>query len=201
MDLQLSREYILLYWAGTANQHRQTSRLYRKMRIRAAQWEFSRANVERGLAPGYGCVPHADWLIRYSTTVLLYGAHVWYEADDDLWWLGKISALTATDTEHLVRFLDDPETTKLPLSLAHYATLKGGVQGSWCLQLRRGRLVAREILNDMNESRGADVASWRSGHHCAGVLDPVSPILDAGSSENIILACVLYSVFTGGFSR
>ena len=175
MNLQLSREYILLYWAGTPNQHRQTSRLYRQMRIRAAQWELSRANVERGLAPGYGCVPHADCLIRHSTTVLPNGAHIWYKADDDLWykadddlwWLGKISARTATDTEHLVRFVDDPEPTKLPLSRAHYATSKGGVQGSWCLQLRRGRLVAREILNDINEYRGADVASWRSGHYCA----------------------------------
>ena len=40
------------------------------MRIGAAQREFSRANVERNLAPGYGCVWRADWLRlqHYSTT-------------------------------------------------------------------------------------------------------------------------------------
>ena len=62
MDLQLSHQQILLYWAGTPNQHRQTNRLYRQMRIGAAQRELSRANGERFLAPGYGCVPRADWL-------------------------------------------------------------------------------------------------------------------------------------------
>ena len=68
MDLQLSRKQILLYWAGTPNQHRQTKRLYRQMRVGAAQREISRANGERFLAPGYGCVPRADWLRHYSTS-------------------------------------------------------------------------------------------------------------------------------------
>ena len=62
MDLQLSHQQILLYWAGTPNQHRQTNRLYRQMRIGAAQRELSCANGERFFAPGYGCVPRADWL-------------------------------------------------------------------------------------------------------------------------------------------
>ena len=44
MDLQLSRQQILLYWAGTPKQHRQTNRLYRQMRNRAAQRELPRAN-------------------------------------------------------------------------------------------------------------------------------------------------------------
>ena len=61
MDLQLSRQQILLYSTGTANQHRQTNRLYRQMRIGAARRELSRANGERFLAPGYGCVPRPDW--------------------------------------------------------------------------------------------------------------------------------------------
>ena len=60
MDLQLPRQPILLYWAGTTNQQRQTNRPYRQMRIGAAQRELSRANGERFLAPGYGCVPRAD---------------------------------------------------------------------------------------------------------------------------------------------
>ena len=47
MDLQLSRQQILLfYWAGTPNQHRQTNRLHRQMRIGAAQRELSSANGE-----------------------------------------------------------------------------------------------------------------------------------------------------------
>ena len=84
MDLQLSRQQILLYWAGTPNQHRQTNRLYRQMRIGAAQRALSRANGKRLLAPGYGCVSRADWLRHYSTTVLPNGALFWYKADDGL---------------------------------------------------------------------------------------------------------------------
>ena len=47
MDLHLSRSHILRYWAGTPDQHRQTNRLYRRMRIGAAQRELSRNNGER----------------------------------------------------------------------------------------------------------------------------------------------------------
>ena len=73
MDLQLSRQQILLYWEGTPNQHRQTNRLYCQMVIEAAQREISRANGERFLAPGYGCVSRADWLRHYNTTVFPNG--------------------------------------------------------------------------------------------------------------------------------
>ena len=62
MDLQLSRAHILRYWAGTPDQHRRTNRLYRRMRIGAAQRELSRSNGERFLAIGYACVPRAEWL-------------------------------------------------------------------------------------------------------------------------------------------
>ena len=143
MDLQLSRQPILLNWAGTPNQHRQTNHLYRQMRIGAAQRELSRANGERFLAPGYGCVPRTVWFRHHSSTVLPNGAHLWYKVVDGLWWLGKISVRTTTDGENLVRFLDDPGPIKLPISPAHYTTSTGGVQGSWCLQLRRGKSVAR----------------------------------------------------------
>ena len=159
MGLQLSRQQILLYWAGTPNQHRQTNRLHRQMRIGASQRELSCANGERFLAPSYGCVPRAGWLRHYSTTVLPIEAHFWYKADDGLWGLGKISARTSIDEEYLVRFLDDPGPIKLPLSPAHYTTSTGGVQGSWCLRLRRGRSVARGIQSNVDESRGADVAT------------------------------------------
>ena len=60
MDLYLSRSHILRYWAGTPDQHRQTNRLYRRMRIGAAHRELSRNNGERFLAPGYACVLRAE---------------------------------------------------------------------------------------------------------------------------------------------
>ena len=84
MDLQLSRHEILRYWAGAPIQHRQTNRQYRRMRVGAAQRELSRNKGERFLAHGYGCVPRAECLSRYSTTMLPNGAHFWYKGDDGL---------------------------------------------------------------------------------------------------------------------
>ena len=107
MDLHLSRSHILRYWAEAPEQHRQTNRLYRGMRIGAAQPELSLNIGERFLAPGCACVPRADWLRRYHDTVLLKGAHFWYKGDDGLWWLEKISASATEDKVYLVHFLDD----------------------------------------------------------------------------------------------
>ena len=115
MDLHLSRSHILRYWAGIPDQHRQINRLYRRMRIGAAQRELARNNGERFLAPGYACVPRAECLRRYRDTVLPKGAHFWYKGDDGLWWLGKNSARTTEDGVYLVRLLDDPGPIKLPL--------------------------------------------------------------------------------------
>ena len=185
MGLQLSRQQILLYWAGTPNQHRQTNCLHRQMRIGAAQREISRANSERFLAPGYGCAPRADWLRHYSATVLPNGTHLLYKTDGGLWWLGKFSARTSIDGEYLVRFLNDPGPIKLPLSPAHHTTSTGGVQGSWCLQLCRGRSATRGIQSNVHQCRGAGVASRRSGHHCPRVFDPVFPVLNFASSGDI----------------
>ena len=81
MDFHLSRPHVLRYWTGSSDQHRQTNRLYRRMRIRAAQRELSRNNGERFLAPGYACVTRADWLRRYHDTVPPMGAHVWYRRE------------------------------------------------------------------------------------------------------------------------
>ena len=147
------------YWAGTPDQHRQTNRLYRRMRIGAAQRELSRNNGERFLAQGDACVPRADWLRRYHGTVLPKGAHFWYKGDDGLWWLGKISASTTEDKVYLVRFLDDPEPIKLPLPPARYTTSTGAVRGSWCLQVHITSAFPRGIQRNVDESRGATVAS------------------------------------------
>ena len=84
MDLHLSRSHILRFWASTPNQHRQTNRLYRRMRIGAAQLELSRNNGERFRAPGCACVPRADWLRRYHDTFLPKAAHFWYMGHDGL---------------------------------------------------------------------------------------------------------------------
>ena len=96
MDLQLFRHEILRYWAGTPNQHRQNQPPVSPYANYAAQRELSANNVERFLAHGYGCAPRPEWLSRYSTTVLLSGAHVWYKGYDGLWWLGKINSSTTT---------------------------------------------------------------------------------------------------------
>ena len=107
MDLQLCRTHILRCWAGTPDQYRHTNRLYRRMRIGTAQRELFRNSGERFLAPGYACVPRAEWLRHYRDTVLPKGAHFWYKGDDGLWWLGKLRASTKEDGVYLVRFLDD----------------------------------------------------------------------------------------------
>ena len=106
-----------------------------------------------------GCVPRAEWLSRYSTTVLPNGAHFWYKGDDGLWWLGKISASTATKGVYLVRFLDDPGSTKLPLTPARYTTSTGAVRGSRRLQVHLASAFARGVQRNADESRGAAVDS------------------------------------------
>ena len=133
MDLHLSRPHVLRCWAGTPDQYRQTNRLYRRMRIGAAQRELFRNSGERFLARGYAYVTRADWLRRYHDTVLPKGAHFLYNGDYGFWWLGKISESTTKGKVYLVRFLDDPGPIKLFLPPARYTTSTGAVRGSWCL--------------------------------------------------------------------
>ena len=105
---------------------RTTNRLYRRMRIGAAQRKLSRNYGERFLAPGYVCAPRPEWLCRYRDTMLPKGAHVWYRGDNGLWWLEKkISASTTEDGVSLAQILDDPGPFKLPLFPALH-DLRGG---------------------------------------------------------------------------
>ena len=104
MDPHFIHTHMLRFWAGTPDQHRQTDRLYRRMGIGAAQCELFRNNGERFLAPGYACVPRAEWLRRYHDTVLPKRARFLYKGDDGLWWLEIISASTTEDGVCLVRF-------------------------------------------------------------------------------------------------
>ena len=114
MNLQHSR--LLQIWAGTPLQHKQENRLYRRMRVGAAQRELSRDQVAGFLSRGYSLVTHQDWAHSVSTTVLPVGDRFWYKARDHHWWLGKISAHTKTVAHYVVRFLDDPRPVKLKLS-------------------------------------------------------------------------------------
>ena len=159
MDPQFSRQQVLLCCAGTPNQHRQTTACIVRCALGLHKGSFLVLTATRVLAPSYSCVPHADWLRHYSTTVLPNRVHFWYKPGDGLWWLGKIIARTTTDGEYFVRVLDDPGPIKLPLSPNHYTTPTGGIEGSRCLQLRRGRSIASEIQSNANGPRDADVAS------------------------------------------
>ena len=94
---------------------RTINRLYRRIRIGAAQRKLSRNHGERFLAPGYACAPRAEWLRCYRDTVLPKGAHLWYKGDDGLWWLAKISASTTEDGVYLAQSLDHPGPFKLHL--------------------------------------------------------------------------------------
>ena len=140
MDLQLFCNGILRYWTGTPNEHFHTNRLYCRIQIGAAQRELSQSNGERFLAPGYGCVPRAEWRSRYSITMLPNGAHFWSKGDDGLWWLGKISASTTTGGRGIIfsaLFRRPGADRKLLLEItpACYTTSTGAVRGSWCLQV------------------------------------------------------------------
>ena len=130
LHLELSLHAVLLYRAGNPHQHRQTNRLYRRIRIGEAKREVSRSNGERSLAPGYGCVSHADCLRRYCNIVLPNGANSRFKSDDGLWWLEKISAITPRVGVCLVRHLDDLGPIKLPIFPARYTTSTRAVRGS-----------------------------------------------------------------------
>ena len=71
----------------------------------------------------------------------------------------KISASATEDKVYLVRFLGDPGPIKLPLPPARYTTSTGAVRGSWCLQVHIASEFLRGIQPNVDESRGAAVAS------------------------------------------
>ena len=85
----------------------------------------------------------------------------------------------------MVRFLDDPGPVKLPLLPAYYTTLTGGVQGSWCLQLRRGRsMQARFKVTYIN----LEARMWLDDVQATTPLEcfyPVFHALKASSSWDI----------------
>lgn len=115
MDRQLSRTHLLRYWAGNPDQHRQINRLYRLMRIGAAQYEFSRTNGELVFGACLRLRPTRGMASPLSRHSAPQASSLWHRGDNGPWWLGKISASTATDAVHLVRVLGDLGPVKLPL--------------------------------------------------------------------------------------
>ena len=82
----------------------------------------------------------------------------------------KISASTTEDKVYLVRFLDDPGPIKLLLPPARYTTSTGAVRGSWGLQIHIASAFPRGIQRNVDESRGAAVASWFSSRHRSSIV-------------------------------
>lgn len=116
------------------------------MRIGAAARELARMTGARSTSPGYDPVPHRVWSDRVSNRVLPVGAHLWYKAQDALWWLGKISKHSISPNVFFVRFLDNPGTIKINLSPKLYTTAVNAVCGLWCLQLHRRSSFKRGLL-------------------------------------------------------
>ena len=138
---------------------RTTDRLYRRMRIGAAQRKLSRKNGERFFVAGLRMCPTrgvAPLLPRYGTPQgsprLVQGRR---------WVVGawKISASTTEDGVYLVRFFDDPGPIKLALSPAGYTTSAGAVRGSWCLQIHVASAFSPRVQRNVDDSRGAVVIS------------------------------------------
>jgi len=153
LDLQHSKLHILRYWTGSPDQHRQTNRRYRAMRIGAATRELARAKGDRALPSGYSLVSRSTWDRRFAATPLPVGAFFWYKTQDGLWWLGKISGPPLPSDYYVVRFLDDPGPVKLALPAVRYSTIATAVSGSWCLQVHSGSALFKGILRNVDMSR------------------------------------------------
>ena len=105
------------------------------MRIGAAQRKLSLNNVNHFWRPPPRASRASEWIRRLRDTVLPQGAHVWYKNDDELSWLGQISASTIEGGVYLIRFQVDPRLIKLLLPSARYTNPTGTVRGSWYLQV------------------------------------------------------------------
>ena len=90
MDLQLFRHEILRYWAGAPKSAPPNQPpVYRRMRIGAARRNSLGATASDSWRTVTAALSRAEWLSRYSATVLPDGTHVWHKGDDGLWCLGR----------------------------------------------------------------------------------------------------------------
>ena len=74
-------------------------------------------------------------------------------------WFGKISASTTKGGVYLIRFSVDPRLIKLLLPPARDTTSTGTVRGSWYLQVYVDSAFPRGIQRNVDDPRGAAVAS------------------------------------------
>ena len=66
---------MLEFWAGTPLQLGQANRLYRRMRVGAAQRTLARDHGACFLPPGYSYVNHQTWARRFRGTILPVGTY------------------------------------------------------------------------------------------------------------------------------
>ena len=78
-DLLHARQHILDYWAGAPLQLRQTSWVYHRMRVCAAQREHARSKGGRFLPPGNSYFNHHTWARRFLGTILPVGNYFWHK--------------------------------------------------------------------------------------------------------------------------
>ena len=62
-----------------------------------------------------------------------------------------------TPGQYVVRFLGDRGPVKLALSSARYTTALGDARGSWCLQVHHGSSLMHGIVDNVDESHGAEL--------------------------------------------
>ena len=166
MDLQLSCTHILRYWPGIPDQHRQPNRLYRRMRVGAAQRELSRSNGERFLAPGYTCVLRAEWRRRYRHSAS-QGSPCLIQGRRWVMVAWKISmSTTARVRLRMVYTWPGFFTTRgrsgflsLRRATRSQPASTGGARGSWCLQVHVASTFRRGIQRNVDESIGTAVVS------------------------------------------
>ena len=157
MDLQLSRSHILRYWAGTPDQHRQPNRLYRRMRIGAAQRELSRNNGERFLAPGYVAVQTGS----VATTTRCFLREPTFGKRETMGYGGlETSARTLPRTRYTwSAFWTTRDGLNFLYPRARYMNSTGAVRGSWFLHVDIASAFPRGIQRNVDEFRGAAMAS------------------------------------------
>ena len=117
-DLLHARQHILEYWAGATLQLRQTNQVHRRMRVGATQRELARDKRARFLPPGYSYVNHQMWARRFRDTILLVAAYFWYKGQDNLWWLGNISAHTPTPGQYVAFWTTPDQSSSRSLLIA-----------------------------------------------------------------------------------
>ena len=76
---------------------------------------------------------------------------------------------------------------KLPLPPACYTTSTGAVRGSWCLQVHVASAFPRGIKRNVDESRGATVASCLSSHRRSSIV--LHFFSGLGGCESLPLGC------------